>query len=195
MKAKKFLFPNGVDKKSFFKISQKAARKELGLDNKIKIVGFIGSVDSRVEENLQAICTSLEKKNVNMIVCGHNYEKIKGKNIILNGFLPSEKVNTVINALSLGIVPNRKDEFTDFCFPSKLMEYMACEIPCLATPLPSLEKILPQTCIGPYDMEEFSKSILKILKTEKINYSKDIVSEYYWENLVSNIYEKIKNAE
>lgn len=79
------------------------------------------------------------------------------------GSQPLNKVPLVINACDLMIIPNRSDEFTKFCFPSKLMEYVGCDKTFLTTPINTLNHVVPEDMISSFDMSTFFSDIEHLL--------------------------------
>lgn len=55
------------------------------------------------------------------------------------GFLPAEDLPTIILNADAGIVPYRNDPFTDGLVPTKLMEYAALGLPCIAARTTAIE--------------------------------------------------------
>jgi hypothetical protein len=187
IKSKKILFPNGVDINLFKPKNKKKCKLKFGLNKDIKIIGFSGSVDDRVYDNLVEISNRLAKhKNIKMVISGFSNRPLP-KSILYVGFKNSDEVVDIINSFDVAIIPSRLDEFTKYCFPSKLMEYVACNVDFIATKLPPLIGVVPTRFLGSTNMLKFTNQIIKKLKkNNKVN-NHNLAIKYSWKRLVKNL--------
>lgn len=78
-------------------------------------------------------------------------------------YLPMTDVPRLIQQADLGIVPYRRDIFTDGILPTKLMEYVALGVPVLAADTPIIRQYFSETMIQyfqPGDASDLAKHIL-----------------------------------
>ncbi len=95
-----------------------------------------------------------------------------------------------INAADVAVVPQPENETTKYAFPYKLMEYMACNVPVVATAVGDVKEVLkdhPESLAQPgnaYDLAQ--KLTAAISAKKKVNYRK-IVENYTWEKLARKL--------
>jgi glycosyltransferase involved in cell wall biosynthesis len=79
--------------------------------------------------------------------------------------LPAEALPEVIAAADLGIVPYRDDVFTDGLVPTKLLEYAAMALPCVAARTTAIESTLGDSVAAysaPGDVEALTRTIREL---------------------------------
>ncbi len=72
---------------------------------------------------------------------GPDREKLRGMiqrqhledRVFLKGFVPMEQVAEIMATIDLGVVPKRKDSFGNEAFSTKIMEFMAMNVPVIAS--------------------------------------------------------------
>lgn len=140
----------------FFHAGDKAmARRNLGLPESRLLVGSAGSLTR--SRDIAILCRAFERiKNINPRVClvlaGPTDMSITaracGKMIYL-GELPHKRVGDLFRALDVGIVCNRDDQFGRYCFPQKLFEMLACNLPVVAADVGATHNLLrgSNTCL------------------------------------------------
>ena len=99
--------------------------------------------------------------------------------------MTQDKIVRLINAADVAVVPNREDEFTKYCFPYKVVEYMACNTPIVATKLGDVELMLKgykDSLCMPDDEDDMCKKIRIQLKKGKIDYRKKLKNNT-WNNI------------
>jgi len=78
-------------------------------------------------------------------------------------YLPMTDVPRLIQEADLGIVPYRRDIFTDGILPTKLMEYVALGVPVLAADTPIIRQYFSETMVQyfqPGDASDLARNIL-----------------------------------
>jgi glycosyltransferase involved in cell wall biosynthesis len=78
---------------------------------------------------LQLIGDGPERENLKRLI----RERGLADRISLTGLIPMEKVAEVMEGIDLGIVPKRADSFGNEAFSTKIMEFMAMNVPVLAS--------------------------------------------------------------
>jgi glycosyltransferase involved in cell wall biosynthesis len=53
--------------------------------------------------------------------------------VILKGYVPMEEIAEIMSSVDLGVVPKRKNSFGNEAFSTKIMEFMAMNVPVLAS--------------------------------------------------------------
>ena len=60
-------------------------------------------------------------------------ERHLGDRVFLKGLVPMEQVANIMASVDLGVVPKRKDSFGNEAFSTKIMEFMAMNVPVIAS--------------------------------------------------------------
>ncbi|MBE7552567.1 MAG: glycosyltransferase family 4 protein [Anaerolineales bacterium] len=79
--------------------------------------------------------------------------------------LPSSELPNLIRTADVGVVPYRRDIFTDGILPTKLMEYTALGVPSIVARTPAIEAYFDETMVEyftPENVDELAASILKL---------------------------------
>lgn len=190
---------NGYDEKLFFWKNKNKARKKFNLSKSAKIVIYIGEISALKGANTLLKAFEIVKKkdqNALLILSG----KIKG-NININKpgivYKTLPKRNDVVNALNASdtaVIPNIKNKFSKFCFPYKLVEYIACGLPIVATDIGDISNLLknyPNSLCKPEDSNEMAKKILFHFKNIKKNRYKKEIDTLKWSSLASKVEKSI----
>lgn len=194
-KKTKILLPNGVELEFFKPLNKKECRKELNLSQTKFLVGYTGSIEERVLDNILKISDNLkDRKNIEIVLSGHLSKKINRSNINYLGKLDFSKVPKVINSLDLAIIPNRRDSFTIYSFPSKILEYFSCGKDVLVTPTVPIKDLKINWCYADFDMNNFSKSIEEFIEKRKSfkTKNKKISENFSWDKISKKIDCEIK---
>ncbi len=171
------VIPNGFDPAVFRPLPQKQCRKKLGLPPSAAIIAYSGSIQ-RVQgihillEAFKCIRTQYFQKEILLVIAGRfygteqKYINLSQKNVRYLGSLSQEKIAWLINAADTVVVPNTDNNFTRYCFPYKVVEYMGCNTPIVATAVGDVAKILsafPDTLCAPDDAADMAKAIVRQL--------------------------------
>ncbi|MCL5959907.1 MAG: glycosyltransferase family 4 protein [Chloroflexi bacterium] len=90
--------------------------------------------------------------------------KLEDHVTIHNGLRPLEELPAIIGAADVGIVPYRNDVFTDGIVPTKLMEYVALGLPCVAARTSAIEAYFDSVVelFEPGDAADLARRILAL---------------------------------
>jgi glycosyltransferase involved in cell wall biosynthesis len=80
-------------------------------------------------------------------------------------------VGHLFNALDVGVVANRRNQFAEFCFPQKFYEMIACRLPVVAADVGVMRRLLAgyESCLyEPDTAESLADAIEKQLKKPKV---------------------------
>lgn len=95
--------------------------------------------------------------------------------IIYLGNLPENKVPLVLNLLDIAVICVTENDFGKYCFPQKVREIMACDIPMVAARVGAMRDILagyPQEWLfSPNDAKDLARAITFRLKDKSTNYT------------------------
>lgn len=188
-----FVVQNGVDLDLFKPVDRMKCRDSLGLPRDARIIAYVGSIQQRQGVDLLVnVFKKLKKEigNIKLVVAGRFVKGQEGKiNLEQDGIihlsLNQERVAKLINAADVAVVPNRDDEFTRYCFPYKVIEYMACNTPIVATRLGDVEILLKEfkgSLCNPDDEKGMHDKIKMQLRKGKINYRKKL-KDFAWDRI------------
>ena len=180
-----YVINNGIDLSLFKSIGKNKAREKLSLPKNAKIIVFIGHLEKLKGADLLlgAFKKIREKITDSYLLISGKIEKgvnIRQKNIIFRAFPKREDVVLGINAADVAVLPNPVNAFTKYCFPYKLVEYMACKAPIVATDIGDVSLVLkkyPGSLCRPNDTNDFAEKIMAQLgKNGKVDYGKEVES-------------------
>jgi glycosyltransferase involved in cell wall biosynthesis len=87
-----------------------------------------------------------------------------------NEFVPSEQLPEVIATANVGIVPYRNDPFTDELLPTKLMEYAAVGLPCVASRTTAMERYFSGAMVEffePGSVEDLARRVHELYRNRE----------------------------
>ncbi len=190
------LVRNGVD----FTLFNKAA-DPLRFENNIKTIGYLGSIDFRLDYDL--LEATIQKypeykfKFVGRITDEAGYSRLKAyENVSFSGGLQPHEIPKAIKDFNLGLIPFVKNEFTKNVYPLKINEYLAAGIPVVSTDFADLSDFENQVSICESN-EAFSHAILLELDQdiwEKSLLRFEIAKANDWESRameVERVFEKL----
>lgn len=145
------LVPNGVDYEAFQRPD--ARRCPPGIDRERPVVGYVGSIDSRVDVPLLA---RLARENpawqvvVAGPVRGVDASPLDGiPNLLRLGPVSREQLPALVSAFDVGLVPFVESDFTRALCPLKIYDYLAAGIGVAATPFAPLEEVREVVRVAP----------------------------------------------
>lgn len=80
-------------------------------------------------------------------------------------YVPIEELPTLITTADIGLVPYRRDVFTDGVLPTKLMEYTALGVPAIAARTAAIEAYFDETMVQfftPGDLDDLTRCIREL---------------------------------
>ena len=178
-----YVIQNGIELNLFKPLDKEKSRKKLKLPLKSKIIAYIGHLEKLKGANvlLDAFGKVRQDFPDAYLLLSGEIEKgidIKQKNIIFKDFPKREDVVLGINSSDVAVVPNTANEFTKYCFPYKLAEYMACNVPIVATDIGDVSLMLKKykgSLATPDNAEELSEKIMLRLESDsRPDYSEDV---------------------
>ncbi len=172
----------GVDTNQFNpEIDSTKLRKELNLSNDCKVIVFIGTLFEfcgmdRYIEQFPEILKEFPETKLIVVGGGFLHEKLKQlvrelkleDNVILTGFQPYEMMPQYINLAELCINPFQINDTTRDIMPGKILQYLACGKPVIATPLPGMKAVIPDEEMGVVysEIDKLGLSTIELLRDE-----------------------------
>lgn len=179
-----YVIQNGIEKNLFKPIGKNAARKKLKLPLKSKIIVYIGHLEKL--KGADILLDSFNKVREfypdTCLLLSGQVEKgvdINKKGIVFRELRKREEVVLAINSADVAVIPNRENEFSRYCFPYKLAEYMACKVPIVATDMGDVSLMLkkyPGSLCRPDSYDMATKIIGKLKNYKRVDYEKELKS-------------------
>ena len=191
-KDKLSVIPNGANTELFSPKNRGVCRTELGLDRFVKIVGYVGALDSLRHLDSLVRCTrdvQVTGKQ-GLVLVGDGPEKAAlrqlvfslglEKNVIFTGAIPYQDVPKYINsfdvAVDLSLVPMRVgDGILYGSYSQKIPQYLSCGVPVIAwdtldTQFLIQERIGDIAAVG--DTNSLAQAIKRLLTMTDSEYSR-----------------------
>lgn len=189
-----FVVQNGFDDKLFKPLEKARSRRMLKLPINAKIISYSGTIQrAQGLDILLEAFKSLRNKipNLYLALAGRFYKNedrhinLDEENVIYLGSLTQDKVVLLINASDVAVVPNPDNDFTRYCFPYKVVEYMACNVPIVATNIGDVSRLLSRyknSLCKPNSAHDMKNKIKLQLNKNKANYRKAAMNNA-WDNI------------
>ena len=174
-----FRAPVGADIEKFRPDKGSIKRKELGVNG--EIVLYMGQLHGGQYAELFIEASAFIKAkypDVTFIIVGGGYKenalkeyskKLKA-GVIFTGLVPHEEVPDYINSSDICVACFEDNEITRSKSPLKIVEYMACGKPVVASDVGEVKGMLGNAgiLVPPGDSRELANGIIKLLKDEKL---------------------------
>lgn len=202
---------DAVDLEKFnVEISKENARKNVNLSPDKKIVMYTGHLYDWKGVQILADANRFLKKNVVVVFVGGKSNDLKKfklknskyKNILILGQKPYKEIPFYLKSADVLILPNsgKKKISKYYTSPMKMFEYMASNVPIVASNLPSIMEILNNSnalLVKADNSKKLSEGINKILEDDVLGskiskQAYEDVKKYTWKKRVENILEFIK---
>ncbi len=146
--------PSGIDMTAFTPRPRGTLRRQLQIPTDSKIIGYVGGISQsrRLDFLLEAASFFREKLGPEwhlVLVGAGDYkrelmrmaEEHKLSNVHFVGPFPHDEIPHIISDIDVGICHLPWTPLFNTSFPMKILEYMACGIPVIASRIPTHEKI------------------------------------------------------
>jgi glycosyltransferase involved in cell wall biosynthesis len=168
---------NAVCPEIFHSGDKISARRRLGLPESGLLIGTAGALSSNRGTNILVEAferMSGSKSDLYLILAGpidRGLHLQKNDRIRYLGELPHADVGYLFNALDVGVVCNRRNQFAEYCFPQKFYEMIACRLPVVAADVGVMRALLAgrEDCLyDPERAESLADAIAKQLSARHI---------------------------
>ena len=196
-KGKIFVIENGADLNLFKPKDRLQCRKRLKLPLEAKIIAYSGTLQKMQGLHLLIGAFDILKKdigNLRLVLAGR-IRKVKDEKLELDkdGIiwlknLSQENVVDLINAADVVVVPSPMNEFTKYCFPYKIIEYMACNADVVATRVGDLALLVPEDSLcEPDSVNSLVNKIKSKIGSNKNQGYRRIAVGYSWRNIAKKL--------
>lgn len=211
-RARTIVLSDAVDLDIFdLDLSKEQSRKNLGLRQDKKIIGFFGRFRTmRMEKGLDTILKSLEflPSNIMLLAMGGKPRAIKDyseraqklglkERVVFVESLSQHDVAIRQKACDILLMPFPYNQhYAYYMSPLKMFEYMASNRPIIASDLPSIKEILNENnafFVRPDDPKNLARVIQQVLSDPKnsdraaVQAYKDVNENYTWQKRVEKI--------
>jgi glycosyltransferase involved in cell wall biosynthesis len=178
------LLPFGVDMSKFNPyVEAEELRGKLGIAGDDKVIVYVGTLFefSGLDLYLKQFPAVLEEfPGVKLVIVGGGalLEKLKElvinlrltENVILTGFQPFDMMPQYINLADICINPFEVNATTRDIIPGKIIQYLSCAKPVLATSLPGMISLLsgPERGVVYSNIDELAENTIKLLKDSRM---------------------------
>ncbi len=159
-------------------------------------VVYMGAIEEWFDANL---LTALAKAfpKVSFVMVGQRRIPLNGeltlKNIHWLGSRSREQARAYLQHAQVGIIPFKRNDLIECVCPLKLYEYMACDIPVVATRWKELEMMNSPACLAS-STEEWITVLKSLLNSNQSHGYRDYAAQNDWSerwNQWSEIYQKL----
>jgi len=192
------LIPNGANVERFKVCLKKETplAAELEPFKSRKVIGFIGTLDKRIDvELMEKMCKYFKNETIVMIGEQKNQELLKLSEKYFNLLLIKKKFHRILplylKGFGVGIVPYKVNKFTRAIDPVKVYEYFAAGLPVVVTDLPALKSIngALKKVASHTEFLKAVESFLKAFRNSQIDRDKllDIALSHSWSKRYAHI--------
>ena len=174
------LLPFGVDMGKFNpNVEAKELGGKLGIAGDDKVIVYVGTLfefsglDLYLKQ-FPAVLKEFPEAKLVIVGGGALFEKLKNlvvdlklaENVTLTGFQPFDMMSQYINLADVCINPFIINATTRDIVPGKIIQYLACAKPVLATPLSGMVSLLsgPERGVVYSNVDELAKNTIKLLR-------------------------------
>jgi glycosyltransferase involved in cell wall biosynthesis len=170
---------NGVDVEKFKPNTDKAGvRRELGLEEKQKIILFVGRLYQRkgLDTLLQSIPKVIQNfKDVKFVICGEGFKQNKEKllklvkklnidsSVLFVGYFPDEKLPDLYAASDIFVLPALYENF-----PFAILEAQATGLPVISTTVGGIPELITDhkngLLVEPANSEQLTETVMSLLQ-------------------------------
>lgn len=178
---------NGVDISQFQQITNISIIENVG--KYTHIIGYIGSVDERLDYDLLSQVISRMPDELFVFVGRVRSEIGRHRlqsfdNVRLIGAKPPAELPSFVQQFDIGLIPFIKNELTAGIYPMKINEYLALGKPVIATDFADLSDFEPLIAVAD-SAQDFIQAIQQSLHSNSLIYEqlrKEMASSNSWEN-------------
>lgn len=190
---------NGIDPSLFRPLDRAECRRGLGIAQEIPVIGYFGSLtrDRGLEILVQAFKKiQAHQPNALLLLAGYtpNPEALERPGIDYRGLVDQQDVPVMLSASDVAVIPYIRDPMIEATNACKIAEYLACEVPIVATRISDMEDLFsetPEILAEPGDAESLAAAITLQQKQRIIP---PIPAGLDWESLTNTVDTALKQV-
>lgn len=162
-KDKCIVIPNAIDSATFRKMDKRQCRRELGIDERLFVVIYVGQfLQRKGYDRVAAAIDQLNDDTIGAVFLGGEKEgrRPRCQGIIKCGLVVQSEIPKYLNAADLFVLPTRAEGCCN-----AIVEAMACGLPIVSSDLSFNHDILDSTnalLINPESIEDIAGAIKKV---------------------------------
>jgi glycosyltransferase involved in cell wall biosynthesis len=195
--ARPMLLAHGVDFDHFQ--AQVGGAKQALPDCPSPVIGFFGAISSWLDFDLLASLASM-RPDWSFVLVGPVDTDVSSleslANVHLSGRVSYQELPAVAAGFAVALIPFQLNEMTRSVNPLKLMEYLACGLPVVSTPLPEVLKFAGTVYIAD-SADGFAREIDLALaedSPEKRQARLEVARQFSWESVAETLSAAIESA-
>lgn len=174
-----YIMENAVRQDLFKPRNRTMCRKELGLPVEAHLIGTAGALhNNRGIKHLFTAFAKLKSRHpdLHLVLAGHREQDVlipDHPDVHYFGTLNIEVVPKLISTLDVAAICNLENAFGRYCFPQKVREIMACDIPLVAAQVESMKELFhafPEWLYAPDDPENLARVLEHRLSDRRTAY-------------------------
>ena len=181
---------NGVNTEQFYPMDKRECRTRLSLPESAILIGYFGYlVDYKGVDLLLRAHEILHEGGFpsTLLLAGDRHRAVRfpREGVLYRGLVPQSEIPDYINACDAVVVPNPSNAYTDYCFPLKVLEGIACDVPVVATALRPVRELLGNDyplLVTPGDAQELAEKIRQACG-ERVAHLGEIAREHTWKKM------------
>ena len=193
-----YWIPNGVDVNHF--VPGLNFKADIAKNVLKPIIGYLGTIQNRFDvELLGYLAKNNPKKSFVLVgpIWQSKLRKIfkKHKNIYLTGRVSYFQAPDYVNCFDVAIIPHKLNKFTKSTYSLKLLEYLSCGKPVVATPNLDTEKFR-DVIYRASNYEDFNKKINLAIKENGPLLAKqrvEMAKKEAWKTKIDEMMERVDN--
>jgi len=198
VKGKIIVVENGVPAHFFYKMDKVECRRKFRLPPEGQIIGTAGALaENRGIDQLFQVFNDLSKKENNLFLAlagslERGVEIPQSEKVYYLGELDHKEIPSFLNCLDVAVVCNKMSSFGKYCYPQKIVEIFACQVPVIAAGTSDIHLLFaddPDAIYEPGDLQTLKEAILIKLDDRTVSKNKALT----WTDFSKRIDIFIKN--
>ena len=186
------IMSNGIRPEVFLRGDKLSARKHLGLPLDVVLMGTAGGLSEMKGLDIVYEAWNILKnqnQNLYLVLAGKIDKNLPvpiDSHAIYLGELKEKEIGLLFQALDIGIISAHDSEFGKYCFPQKMYEMVASELPIVAAKLGAMDELLsiyPEMLFRCGDMESLVETLIFQLDNKLLSN----LEVLYWLELVAKL--------
>jgi glycosyltransferase involved in cell wall biosynthesis len=185
-----YVVGNGVNTEQFQPMDKRECRMSLSLPESAILIGYFGYlVDYKGIDLLLQAHEILKGGGFpsTLLLAGDRNRAVRlpGEDVLYQGLVSQSEIPRYINACDAVVVPSPSNAYTDYCFPLKVLEGIACGVPVVATALRPVRELLGNDyplLVTPGDPRELAEKIREACG-EGVPRLREVALEHTWKQM------------
>jgi len=196
-----YVVGNGVDTEQFAPMDRRECRRRLSIPESAAVIGYFGYlVGYKGIEILLEAREALRRRGIQalLLLAGKREASVRlpAEGVFCRGLVSQSEIPACINACDAVAVPSPSNPYTDYCFPLKMLEGLACGVPVVATSLGPVRELVGEKypwLARPGDPDDLARAIEAALGGAHRNL-REIALAHTWREMAARLQSAIEHA-